>query len=239
MPLTRVTITGADDNTDIDRMVRLTEKYPFVEWGVLYGSGFGARFPSIGWIEDLCELRGRLKTRLYLSLHLCGDRLRELCAGRSPMGPLGWTCFAFERLQLNFHGERLPDYSERIFNGICNAYTATGADEPEIICQDDGLNASQVDACRRRFRVSYLFDVSHGAGVLPASWPVARQGESCGWAGGLGPDNLREQLPLIDAVAPRSLDYWVDMETRVRTDEQLDLSKVEVCLQIAAEFMKG
>jgi hypothetical protein len=57
-------------------------------------------------------------------------------------------------------------------------------------------------------------------------------------AGGLGPDNLKEVLYSLSALVGDS-QVWVDMESRVRTEdnERLDLDKVRVCLEIAAPHM--
>lgn len=35
MIIDRVTITGADDSTDVNWMQEMQDKYPFVEWGIL------------------------------------------------------------------------------------------------------------------------------------------------------------------------------------------------------------
>ena len=43
-----VTMTGADEDTDISRMIYLSRRYPFVEWGVLISatrSGQQNRYP--------------------------------------------------------------------------------------------------------------------------------------------------------------------------------------------------
>jgi phosphoribosylanthranilate isomerase len=60
-----------------------------------------------------------------------------------------------------------------------------------------------------------LFDASGGRGVSPAGWMYPLANTRCGYAGGLGPDNLVDQLRLIDTVAGNSL-YWVDMEGKLR-----------------------
>lgn len=51
--LERVTITGADDSTDISQLVELSQEFPFVEWGILVSrrSEGGPRFPSREWID--------------------------------------------------------------------------------------------------------------------------------------------------------------------------------------------
>jgi len=61
-----------------------------------------------------------------------------------------------------------------------------------------------------------------------------------GYAGGLGPENLAEQLPLIGQAAG-DCRIWVDMESRVRSDNdrQFDLAKVRKCLEIAKPFIRS
>ncbi len=60
-------------------------------------------------------------------------------------------------------------------------------------------------------------------------------GIACGYAGGLGPDNLEEQLELISAAAG-DCSFWVDMEGKLRTLDEtecdwFDLGKARRCLE--------
>jgi hypothetical protein len=237
MPLTRVTITGADDKTPINELRRLTDQYPFVEWGILIGSRHTERFPSDVWIRTLVEEKQQGGTAMHLSLHCCGSILKSIQDGNSPfMDKIGYAFYSFGRVQLNFHGASLQDHSESILKSFCRTSEHW---DPEIICQADGINEHQIKACMRKFACSYLFDCSHGGGVLPSDWPPARSDAACGWAGGLGPDNLEEHLPRINSRAFAALGYWVDMESRVRSGQELDLEKVERCLQIAQKFMRS
>ena len=59
-----------------------------------------------------------------------------------------------------------------------------------------------------------------------------------GYAGGLGPDNIESELQRI-AAAAGDAPFWIDMETRVRSDndEQFDLNKVRRCLEITAPLV--
>ena len=74
-PLRYCTLTGADESTDIDRMVRISEENPIVEWGILFdramhtadGSG---RYPRAEWIRHFVEKAGA--NSMNLALHLCG-----------------------------------------------------------------------------------------------------------------------------------------------------------------------
>lgn len=55
-----------------------------------------------------------------------------------------------------------------------------------------------------------LFDTSSGFGILPEKWPELLPELYCGYAGGLGPDNLQEQLEKIESVIGDN-EIWVDM----------------------------
>jgi len=236
MPLNRVTITGADDTTSIIDILRITERFPFVEWGILVGTDVGVRFPSKEWITTLCEARSRADVEVSLSLHCCGNPLRSICNGHSPFeSHLDWCFHAFDRVQLNFHGDQWGDNSEQIMKSFCDV--GVSGWDPEIICQADGVNEHQIKECVKRFAYSYLFDRSHGAGLSPDEWPQARTDAACGWAGGLGPHNLAAELPRIRAKAWPLMDYWVDMETHIRTGRVLDFAKVEQCLLISRRFI--
>jgi hypothetical protein len=81
-----------------------------------------------------------------------------------------------------------------------------------------------------------LFDRSHGEGVLPKDWAEPIDNVLCGYAGGLGPENLEKQLQVLsDRVGDREI--WIDMETRVRNEhDEFDLDLVKKCIDIAAPY---
>ena len=51
-----VTFTGADDEVDPVELSKLSEQHPFIEWGILFPSTGGNRFPSKEWIRRLYEV---------------------------------------------------------------------------------------------------------------------------------------------------------------------------------------
>lgn len=239
MPLSRVTMTGADDQNSIDEMVAISEEFPFVEWGILIGSSAGPRFPSFDWIGSLAQ-RATQKP-LQLSLHICGQWLRDIKTNQPARLQewLDWTLGTFDRVQLNWHGEAQSGEVAEMLLRSFGTLTRGGWWEPELIFQMDGVNNHIATYCMEgRFVVSGLFDRSHGAGVSPGEWPASSGHFPCGWAGGLGPHNLEAELPRIDAAAMAGLNYWVDMETHVHSGASgLDMGKVRTCLGIAESFM--
>ena len=78
--------------------------------------------------------------------------------------------------------------------------------------------------------LSFLFDESMGLGTIAAAWPAPPDGQRFGYAGGLSPLNISEQLQLMAEVAA-GCTFWVDMESGVRSQrsdgtDDFDINKV-------------
>lgn len=215
-----VTLTGADDTVSPNDLFAISKEFPFVEWGILTGSQMGHRFPSEYWINALLGLS---LGPINLSLHICGAPLRSIAGGKLMRKRFSFG--AFQRCQLNWHGEYQGDIADNIVS-VFDAYTKW---HPEVIFQLDGQNADLAFAARHHIDTAGLFDCSHGAGVLPQVWPNYYDAFPCGYAGGLGPDNIAEELPKIQAVAGDG--YWIDMETKLYTGFQFDLDKCRSVLE--------
>jgi len=241
--LETVTITGADDSVRPVDLVEISVEFPFVEWGILVsGKRYcEPRFPSMPWLWELARFRDA--ARVQRSMHLCGSYMRGLLVGEDKLDAAAHALLEFcRRVQLNFHGEsqvwRAGDMA-----GLLNSdpwWTKF------VICQFDGHDGRRIlEALRDEglYAVFPLFDVSHGAGVLPEKWPEAiyldyRDHHSLhGYAGGLGPDNLDREIPRI-LEAAKNAPVWIDMETRVRSpDGHFDIETVKRCLQVCGQYI--
>ena len=203
-----ITFTGADDRTDVGRMVSLGKRYP-IEWGILFSpkrQGLDVRYPcgnklSAFWWADLRR-----------SAHLCGEHARRIVAGDDPDVPVDLSYC--DRIQIN-HRAPLPAPVSRF-------------------ARDWGVRRAIIQ-CRAAFPahsggVDLLYDCSGGRGAVPSSWPF-HPGYFVGYAGGIGPANV---LDVIESIRPNG-PYWLDMESGVRTDDWFDLDKVEaVCRAVYA-----
>jgi hypothetical protein len=233
--LTRVTITGADDSIKPIELANLSSEFPFVEWGILVSkNNYGTpRFPSLSWLQKLRGLKHDMRD-LKLSCHLCGTFVRELAKGNDTviqiMGPM-W--YIFERVQINFHA--IPHEFSNQMIGIMSKYP-----KQQYIFQYDGVNDAIV---RKAFlagcNVSALFDKSGGAGILPKQWPNLLEGIPCGYAGGLSPDNVDEQIKVIEEIVGGTK-IWIDVETHVRSnmDAEFDLGKIRKFLEVCTYYIK-
>lgn len=105
--------------------------------------------------------------------------------------------------------------------------------EVQFIIQYNDANKG----CVSRFDTNnILFDGSGGLGKVPEQWLSPLDGKLCGYAGGLGQDNLYQELQSINQSA-KGNNVWIDMESNLRNPitDKFDLEKVE--LAINAIFM--
>lgn len=236
--LTRVTITGADDNTRISDLLALSAEFPFAEWGILVSMRHESspRFPSGKWMGEFVD--AVLEKDIAVSMHVCGNWVRRMVKGELVWTELPEVRRVARRVQINTHAE------EHISTVRGLDWIALHA-ERQFIVQLDGVNDLFFDAASYRgMNVAGLFDCSHGAGVLPKTWPWVADGRHYGYAGGLGPHNIEAQLKIIGGQRRGpglpQIPYWVDMEGQVRNEAgDLDLDKVRRVLKIAASFVGG
>lgn len=207
-PFTRpsfITFTGIDDVTLIPGLQALAARFP-IEWGILIDASRDGEplFP------DSTARRRLLETGLRFSAHVCGDAAREIAQGLDPELDLS----GFARLQIN-HG-RAGSTPEEV--GHCAAFGARHGVRAALQCQGPFPALQGVD---------WLFDASFGTGKRAERWPSLISAiPFCGYSGGLGPDNVHEELAKIGV---SGLAYWIDMESGIRTAGRFDLDK---CLAV-------
>ncbi len=228
-------MTGADDSISPKDLFSISERYPFVEWGILVSrnSQGNNRFPSKSWMDELAELVKRDNPEMKLSCHLCGRYVNEVLLGSDRFADeIGKIWSLFKRVQINTHGIKHPFEREAVVD--------LKSFNKEIIFQFDGANKTILDiAISGGVDCSTLFDMSHGAGVLPKEWLIPIDGVRCGYAGGLSPENVFEQVKLIESKVG-NYELWIDMETQIRSDsdQRFDLEKVVSVLESVKPWTK-
>lgn len=232
--LTTVTLTGADNSVRPSELVEISKEYPFVEWGILFGVISGMeRFPSEKWVKQLAEEAANNK--LQLSAHLCDDFLSSMFySGSYPVNPE--YANIFQRCQLNFHGELIPEQDRA---AIIKTFTVNPKWHGEVIVQLDGVNNSILaELLAENVRASGLYDCSHGAGIKPDKWPAPNPQWQIGYAGGLGPNNIVQDLQEIRKVVGEQ-DFWIDMESKLRTvpyAAPIDVFDLEKCRSVLRDL---
>jgi hypothetical protein len=202
-----VTFTGADDQTDVDAMRELAKVYP-VEWGILFNPARQGKDNRFPGEAARTRLVG---SGLRLCAHLCGALSRAIMDGRPVEIPVDLAMFS--RVQINHAKPNLARVT-RFQNGRprCIAQTRAG-----VFPEDAAID--------------WLFDTSGGRGREPGEWPPY-PGRMVGYSGGIGPENVASVIEQIAADGP----YWIDMESKVRTDDWFDLS---LCRQVCEIVYDG
>ena len=226
MKLKYVAITGADDGVTVDRLNALAVEFPFVEWALLFmPERMGQnRFPSAAWLKDFAaNYKGAHK-----AMHLCGSAFLGFVENDPAILE---TMKGFRRIQLNLEfGDVDGRYDPEKLLARIKAHP-----EFEFVIQYTEKRKNLLPALAPIPNHAILFDASAGTGVLPGSWPAPLSGHFCGYAGGLKPDNLLENIDKISKAAG-DCQTWIDMESGVRTDDRFDLEKVAQVLARAAPF---
>lgn len=214
-----ISFTGIDKRTDINELVAIHEKWPMVEFGVLISEAAkdNNRYP------DLILLQRLKNKNLNLALHVCGKLAKNavtigsLEEIKNFVGP----CFnLFQRIQLNVVG---------------HTSTSTIKDTlgKQIIIQTNLDNPKSKNTFNlfKDSDVVFLSDKSGGRGEVTDFdfFELPFQG----FAGGLNPDNIIERKEEIDILCDG--DYWLDMESGVRTNDWFDTNKVRRICELVGE----
>lgn len=230
------TITGIDEHTPFSELVELALWYPFVEFGILYSPSYqdkGGRYPSTEYIFQLLDT---LPVHISVALHLCGTGVTQLIAQVS-QNPHDLEATEYRlvsriqdrngRIQLNFNnskGNITPEMLQQVFMHFPKVQFITQENSANTL-----LNAalqSPPNVCNH----AILFDISGGRELLSEYWP-SHTHTSCGYTGDIGPDNIREQIALIQTQTNHK-PYWIDLEGKLRdAADHFDLYTAQDCLE--------
>lgn len=221
-----LSLTGADDGVDPLEMARLSERRPFIEWAILLSPALAGapRFPTPAWRAEFESLH------LNSAAHLCGKAI-ELFSNRDDN--LLRELESFARVQLNFSARRMKPERLGALAKAVEAHAREGSQK--IIIQIHNGNQGSLPLFSDLPNTQFLFDGSGGKGIAPNSWSSPVAGWECGYAGGLDPETLLEQIEAIQQVSLAQR-VWIDMESRLRVEERFDLGKARLAATIAQPF---
>lgn len=214
----KCTFTGVDEFTDLGKLAEISKCYPFVEWGILLSTSEnkflnGHRYPSVDWLkENMPKLKEiSQETGCSIALHVCGGETKKLLSQSSDSVALDLIDYV-NRVQINF-AYKENQVSE--LESLCEKFN-----DKVFITQHNNKNEDLYLKIKANNH-QVLFDASGGRGIEAKSWDVSLPSKVCGYAGGLGLDNIDRQFIQIYSVAGDS--YWIDMEGKIRTNDKLDL----------------
>uniref|UniRef100_A0A7S0EXA0 Phosphoribosylanthranilate isomerase n=1 Tax=Phaeocystis antarctica TaxID=33657 RepID=A0A7S0EXA0_9EUKA len=236
---------GADDTVEPAALKQISERHGWVEWGILFrpDKAGSARFASDEWLTRLGQVNSA--GRMRLAGHLCATHVDDLLRGDTSF-VRKLRDAGFQRLQVNAtaaNGADVTLFADAAGAAACGEallQAMRAVPEVEFILQRNSLTrplwAPFLEQSAPPPNMSMLFDESMGMGVTGGAWHAPPPPHiSFGYAGGLSPDNITEQLARIAEVAP-GRELWVDMETGVRSglpdgSDVFDLAKCLSCLE--------
>lgn len=222
-----VTFTGVDNKTSLTSLQILTNRYSNIEFGILVSKSNTdldkvSRFPNFETIDKV--LNAGLPN---VSCHICGELARhyvhtgDFSEIRDFLGQE--RVDKFSRFQLNIRG--YDDYKLFVIEeDIHIIIQVSNAKSYQYFYQMQELNQNKVEA---------LIDYSGGKGKLGCFNYVSDGDEIFGYADGININNVTYILGYIEGKMEYDVNYWIDMESSVRTDDWFDTSKVrEICSEI-------
>lgn len=222
--LDRVTLTGIDNKTNVSDLVELSKEFPFVEFGILVSKNntnadIENRYPNIFKIRELKD------KNLKLACHLCGSIARNIIQKNDWKGIieiLGDDFDIFQRVQLNVMG--VQPFSHEIVFPRGKSFLIQLKNETSLY-----------DFYKDKFYNVFGFqDNSGGRGIFEDYWKI--EDRYFGYGGGLSENNVEMVIDKLNLLTYNN--YWIDMESSIRTDDWFDIEKCHRVAKICEKYIR-
>ena len=229
LKLKHITFTGIGNDTNPKTLKEIQNEFPLVEWGILMSKNWKENGPRYFNPDFIFGIKS-MKLNLNLSCHVCGYCARHVINNdwRPLIQLTNYQFDIFKRCQVNI-STTLPKPN----TPFVRPYVTLD----ELIIQQRSENDLLVfDTIKNRTHMSVLLDDSNGRGIDATIRPLFRHGLKVGYAGGINPDNVGDKLYQLLRNAKE--DFWIDMESGIRTEDKFDLNKVYKVLHECQKVMK-
>lgn len=228
--MTKLSITGSDNKTDISFIQQLVKTNQEIELGLLY---FLEKQGTVRNPDYACRAEIMKKIpKDRLSMHLCGDEIFRIILDDNYKDNIYYKELeGVNRIQLNInarrtnfsHNEIVKIYSRLLDNGY-NIIIQYHEKSKEWILPFLNEKASLY----RPEQLNILLDSSLGRGIVADIFEIPKELQNYihlnfGFAGGLNPENISE---IHDKVKRLNVKFWLDLESGARTNNELDKEKV-------------
>lgn len=242
MKLEYVTCSDPREHNLISDMIKLG-RMPNAEIAVqCHPSKMSEGMPRNVWFKRLLHAVYDI-SKINLAIHVNNEWTYEICVN----GKIPDTLLEFlkahdshnnptiKRIQLNMNEATAQNINPAELAKIVQCYFP----RREFIFQ---YNDVTKDAVRKMHETgvqfSLLFDASGGYGKSPESWekPVYKT-HKMGYAGGISPDNVIDNLRKINLLLPADYKTWIDAEGRLKSNTLFD-EKFKFDTELAKLYVK-
>lgn len=221
MEIKHITFSDPKEHNLITEIESLLGISPRVEIGVQVHDGdLNKGLPRYDWLEEICAKSSAAKIPLNVALHINYQWCEDICNGKIAPELQKWidakntnaSSATFRRLQLNFGDFSTNKINANKISDVINKHS----NHKFIIPYNEKNHGIVHDLYKLRNDFQILFDASYGIGKSPENWgaPVFANVFQ-GYAGGLGPINVSDELDKINKVVPQELDVWIDAEGKL------------------------
>ncbi|KAL7531291.1 hypothetical protein ACHAXR_003962 [Thalassiosira sp. AJA248-18] len=234
---------GADDSVNPRLLALIAQKYPLVEWGILFRPDKEGlpRYASKDWVSRLSNILKKNPTQqagsVRLAAHLCGSHVNDLLTSSSSATAIDEFLvqlyqWGFRRVQVNATAVN-GVFTEKLGDGATvQSFLRTTHAHPklEFIVQKNDETQPLWSALMKSSEelpdnVVFLHDESKGTGKeVTGGWPtdpqfIATSRKTVGFAGGIKPSNVKPvaESAVEACAASGGNNFWIDMESGVRT----------------------
>lgn len=240
MNLRYITCSDPREHLAVADVIRLLKMSPLVEIGIQASSSTMSQLkPRKLWFDVLMFHVVNNSRPLNIALHINYDWCDDLCSGKIPYELDGWLKMqrrgnggpAIRRWQLNI-GDRTKKFDSGAIARLIRSHP-----EQEFILPYNEMVKDRVDLLYKTgAKFSLLYDASYGYGKSPERWnaPVYNT-HPMGYAGGLSPENVSENLDKISENLPSNYYTWIDAEGRLMKPgtRQFDIERARQYVQNA------
>lgn len=248
MNLRYITCSDIREDVPVRDAIELLNISPKVELGIqAHPSAMSRGMPRFEWFTELIRKSREANALCNIALHVNYDWCSKICnnpnwgfpselsqyIGRVPYGksePL------IRRWQFNIGDSTHGFDAEKLAS-----FTKLRSPLHEFIFPYNDKTRNYVSDLSefKRSRFSLFYDSSYGIGKLPEKWsaPVYKN-RPMGYAGGLGPDNVADNLEKIAAVCPQNYTTWIDAEGQLMKPgtRQFDIERAARYVQNALDW---
>lgn len=172
------------------------------------------------WFDTLLKQSANLKTPVNIAMHVNYEWCDEMCSGNIPSEIAYFMSLKnkhtnaplISRIQLNIGDATYQFDAHKLFKliSVLRDYEFILPFNPHVISEIKQLKTTGA-------KFNLLFDGSYGAGISPEKWqkPVFNDVQF-GYAGGISPKNVEENLNKISNILPQDYETWIDAEGQLR-----------------------
>lgn len=243
MKLRCITCSGANEHLDVRDLLLSFGGKPFVELGIqVCDAKGGVNTERYFWLYNLYEAIKSSRYLFNVALHLNKDWVERFCEMDFPSELVsfltlktGANDYFIKRVQLNFKvGREKSPNVEKLIKAM------TYFPNQRFILSYNESNAEIIEQVYKSGVVfDCLFDNSFGEGIVPNKRPTpVFSGVLHGYAGGLSPENVRDELDKLSAILPEDEIIFIDAEGKLKDDNGIfSLSKAQSFFQNASKYL--